>query len=578
MSYREVIFQSQKRQEEILKKLNEKILGNIFFVGIFQEISILLEPIYYKPIFQERRVIELLEKYHNQILKEYDISLDMTPQYIAKVLKKDFKFDKRYKKESSIDDQVDIEIYPRLQNLLIAKSLLGYYLFYNNDYVESFNYFRWCLKLIYLMKRKNKHHKRRKHVTLFSDVESFHLNQINQIINLFCINSLMQDGLTKIGNWDIHQPFNIKLDENTIYSAILYGILENLNEIFSNSNTTSRGKTSKFLQLDSLSSRYQKSKIYETISEIENVISKHNNKIIEYEVNSLEGYRLGICVNCFEIDYMIKFSILSLLSKFDDDPMKNNCLRIIIQGILLFGNVDIRVLHFFYEIYKYYDEKYQKYQAEMVEYCSDITQTIRGTRTRDHNLNKIEQTAAKNRKNIMDETLKSKINETIIHLLQNKNDNVLQNECLELCKHIINEWYKLDQPKDIVLPKLILSNISGSIISIDVCYENENKLIKKINYIKLRVQKKINQYDIENSVINNSVRDIDNDLKKCKKSTDENKKKNCKANGKNKINGYQWIKFWNKCMMDNLKKDGLKVKNDPELNKLTTKIMQNFSI
>lgn len=595
MSYREVIFQSQIRQEQILKQLNDKTITNFFFLSIFKEISILLEPIYYKSIFQERKFLELLEKYGNQILKEYDISLDMAPQYIVKILKKDFKFDKRHKRENSITDQVDIEIYPRLQNLIIAKSLLGYYKFYHDEFVESFNYFRWCLKLIYLMKRKNKNCKRRKQTMLFSKVDLFQLNQLNQIINLLCVSCLMEDSLKRLNDWDVYQPMNIKLDENTIYSAILYGILENLIEIFQNSGKNNKpSKLVKLLRLDELSLQYQKCKIYETISEIENIISKHNNKLIEYEINNSEGFKLGVCVNCFEIDYMIKFSILSVLNKYDDDPTKCNCLVKIIQGILLFGNVDIRVLYFFYEIYKYYEKKYKKCQIEMEEYFNnDVTQTITDTTTTATTAistknDKMNENNINDNKRVIDETSKSAINETIIKIFEIKNGDLLQKECLELSKHILDEWYNLGQPSNILLPKLILSNINGSIVLIDICYENENRLIKKINYIKLRVQKKINQYDIENSVINNSICSVDNNDEKLKEkrknfTTKANFSSN-KHNTKNKISGYQWVKYWNKCIMDcdnnkkNMDSNNCKIKYNPELNELNKRTMNFFSI
>lgn len=355
---------------------------------------------------------KLQDKLNLDIINYSDIVLGATPKYLAKVLSK----------------ELDTEaVLIKVSLVIFTKGIYGISYYYDGDYVNGFSTFRWALKFLYNIDRipivRNN--------LDFSDYEKFY--------GLLCAKCLVLDGIRSGLDWYTHEPIHCNIDETSILQGILYGIVKKTNyQDMQYGNRNEQNKLSTYFQL---------------LGDLMEGISIFGGKFVEYE-NIQNTSNIALKIDQNAIDDMVTKYIISVSLKIPGDPSIVYCFNKIIQGIILYGEVDINILTYFNRLKLYYSKFTYR--------------NLYGDSINDNQLD------------------------------ADKSD--LTEECILFSDNVIKEWKAMNAGHHVgvfLLPSMLLRTIGGSLIMVDELISRPPKYEtnKFVTNMRLRMRSKWHDYE-----------------------------------------------------------------------------------
>lgn len=253
----------------------------------------------------------------NQVIEQTlftnpDIDLELEPKYLAKSIIQMYRSDL-------------VILQRKVKTIIVLKSILAFLTQSDKYFTISFMNFRWVLQFIHSMRKYPISFK----VSYISCVD------IERILSLYAIRSL---------NCELNNHTKEKLGTNhkIIQVNTLEGILLNVIECTTHNDMTYGHLLDKFML----------SQLFIILGESFESISIFNGTLLQFE-GSDHLLATGIRPEKDQLEYMIRQYILALTLTLDKDKIVLVALKKIIMGLLLYGDIHIEIIFFFFQVLEF---------------------------------------------------------------------------------------------------------------------------------------------------------------------------------------------------------------------------------
>lgn len=260
--------------------------------------------------------LQLKELMNTEMLKYVELDFEVNPKFVAKSLIK------------SIADHPTVFRY-KVFLLLANKGILAYLAKFDSHYLKGFIDFRWCLQFIYYIKRLD---------PLEGEIKNF-LGDCERMFAILCGKCLIKEIEERGGKLIAPQLEVLKLDEASVLQSLLFIVIDCTDPFMMT--------TGNYLD------RYILSIFFESLGEIERYIAFFKGSLAEYEYLP-NIHDLALKVERDHLNDTIRRYILSLTVKLNEDPAIIRCIYRILECLLLYGGVHMRIIHFFYSLKEYH--------------------------------------------------------------------------------------------------------------------------------------------------------------------------------------------------------------------------------